>query len=104
MGSVDRSQRYVAAAIAALLAVVTTYALLRAYAVLFQNDPDPALVAVSAHIPMFWRLGIGTYAAGFVALVVFFVSGRDPSATLRVVLAAIAPVACLVAIQGVFLP
>lgn len=96
--------RLAAASIAALLALVATYAVLRGWVVLTQSEPNPALVIASARIPMFWRVGIGGYAGGFTAFVVWFLSGRDAARTLRWVLAAIGPVAFLGAIQGLFLP
>ena len=42
-----------------VLAVIVTYAVLRAYDVFFKEDPNPAMVAWSSHIAMFWRVASG---------------------------------------------
>ncbi len=98
------TSRIVAAVIAALLTVVAVYALLRGWGVLTQTEADPATVLPGPRIPMFWRLGIGAYAGGFVAMLVFFLGARDSAKALRIVLAAVTPVAILIAVQGLLLP
>ncbi len=96
--------RLAVSAIAAVLTTVVVYAVLRAFAALFGHEPDPALVIWSEHAAMFWRLGIGAYAAGAAAFCVFLATGASPEATTRWVLRAVLPVAVLVTLQGVFLP
>lgn len=100
----ESTLRLAASAIAALLAVVATYAVLRGFVVLTQSEPNPALVISSPRIPMFWRIGIGAYAGGFVAMLVYFLGARDAAKTMRVVLGAVGPVAVLIAVQGLLLP
>jgi len=70
----------------ALLVVISTYAILRMFDVLFKNEPNPATVMWSARIAMFWRVGIGTYAALLAAPMVWiFARGRfERSVTLTV--------------------
>lgn len=92
------------AAIAAILTVVATYALLRAYDVLFKAEVDPALVIWSGEVAMFWRLAVGGYAAGAVALLVSLAADRAPRRTVKVVAWAVPIVAALITVQGIFLP
>lgn len=91
-------------AMAALLSVIATYALLRAYHVLLTSEANPATVVASAKIAMFWRLGIGGYVAGMVAAAVFFATSRQPRLTVKVVAWAIPIVAGMIAAQGLLLP
>jgi hypothetical protein len=88
----------------AILAIVATYALQRTYDVLFRSEPNPATIVWSAHIAMFWRLGIGVYVAGPVALMTFMAARRDLARTTRVTAALVPLVGGLIAIQGAFLP
>jgi hypothetical protein len=88
----------------AVLAVIVTYAALRAYDVVFGDAPDPATVVWSAHIAMFWRLGVGAYAAGLVAILVTLVARQDLAATTRVTVALVPIVGAMIAIQGALLP
>jgi hypothetical protein len=96
-------QRIVPASIAALLTVVATYAVLRAYDVFFKSEPNPAPV-ISARIAMFWRLAIGSYLASLVAIGVFVLSGSRLATTTRIVALAVPIVAAVIAAQGLFLP
>ena len=92
------------AAINALSSIVITYALFRAYDAFLRNEPNPATVIWSAHIAMFWRLGIGAYVAGMVAALVVVAGRRNFAATTRVT-AALVPIAfALIAVQGALLP
>jgi hypothetical protein len=91
-------------AVNALLAVVATYAFLRGYDVLFKEEPNPATIVWSAHIAMFWRLGIGLYVAGFAAMTAVVFGRRNFAATLRVTAALVPAVGALIALQGAFLP
>jgi hypothetical protein len=88
----------------AFLAVIATYALLRAYDVLFKSEPNPATVIWSAHIAMFWRLGVGVYVAGPVALATALAAQRDLAKTLRVSATLLPIVGGLIAVQGALLP
>ena len=99
-----RWPRLIAAFIAWLLGVPAIYSLLRAYDVLFKEEPDPATVAWSAHIAMFWRLGIGAFAAGMIALVMLVAAERDVARTLRFLSALVLVVAAMTGIQGLLLP
>jgi hypothetical protein len=94
----------VAALLAALLTVPAAYAILRAFDVLFRNEPDPATIVWSAHIAMFWRLAIGGYAAGMVAPLGFMAARRDPARTMTALSAVAVAVAAMIGAQGLFLP
>lgn len=94
----------VAAALAGLLAIPATYAVLRAYDVMWKSEVNPATVIFSAKIAMFWRLGIGGYVAGMVAFAVFFLARRDLDRTLRGISIAATVVAAMIAGQGLFMP
>ncbi len=52
---------------------------------------------------MFRRLGIGSYAGGAVALMVFFFA-NPPARTVRIIGWAIPVVAAMAVVQGLFLP
>ncbi len=99
-----RAAPLVATLLAALLTIPAVYALLRTNDVLFQNEPNPATVIWSAHIAMFWRLLIGTYAAGMVAPLVFTVATRDLARTIKVLSVAALVVAAMIGGQGLLLP
>ncbi|MEO6572594.1 MAG: hypothetical protein ABIP89_02055 [Polyangiaceae bacterium] len=88
----------------ALLAIVATYALLRGYDVCFKSEPNPATIVWSAHIAMFWRLGIGLYVGGFAAMVVVLLGRRNFPRTVQVTAALVPAIGALIAIQGAFLP
>lgn len=92
------------AAVNALLAIVATYALLRSYDVFFKAEPNPATIVWSAHIAMFWRLGVGVYVAGMVALIVLLAGRRNLALTTRITAALVPAVGALIAIQGALLP
>ncbi len=92
------------AAVNAILAVVATYAALRAYDVLFKSEPDPATVAGSVHVAMFWRLAVGAYVGGMVAMLVWALGRRNLPATLRVTAALVPVVGAMIALQGAMLP
>ena len=88
----------------ALLVVVACYASLRLFDVFFRHEPNPATVIWSAHIAMFWRIGIGSYAAALVAPVVWLIAKRDMDGTLRMTQRALGFVAALATLQGIFFP
>lgn len=92
------------ALIAAVLAVIATYAILRGYEVLFKTEPNPATVIYDPRIPMFWRVLIGSYVGAMVAVGTFAIAKNHFDRTLDV-LSKIAPfVAALIAFQGLVLP
>jgi hypothetical protein len=80
---------YVVTALAALLTIPAVYAVLRGYDVLFR---------------MFWRLGIGTYAAGMVAPLAFLGARANLQRAVQVVTTGAVVVAAMIAVQGIFLP
>ncbi len=88
----------------ALLSVVATYAVLRAYDVFFNREPNPATVMWSAHIAMFWRLGIGAYLGGMAAIVSSILARRNIDRAMRFTAALVPIVGALIAFQGAFLP
>lgn len=81
-----------------------TYAVLRAYDVLFTVEANPATVIWSMRIAMYWRLGVGAYVAGLVAPLVFAGSRGRVEATLRAVGVAATVVAFAITLQGALLP
>lgn len=99
------ASRVVAAALAWVLAVPATYALLRANDVLFgPAGADPAAVSWSTHIAMFWRLGIGAYVSGIAAVLAYLAAERHPAATMRSLARLVIVVFALIGAQGLFLP
>src|SRR5580700_8922169 len=91
-------------AIDAILAVLATYAGLRGFDVCFKSAPNPATIVWSAHIAMFWRLGVGVYVAGLVAVMAFLLARRDLALAVRVTSVLVPVVGAMIAIQGAFLP
>jgi hypothetical protein len=89
---------------AAVLAIPATYAVLRAYDVLFRSEPNPATIVWSAHIAMFWRLGIGAYVGGMVAPLAYVAARRDPARSLRVLSGCVLAVAAMIGLQGLLMP
>jgi hypothetical protein len=95
----------VVTAIAAVLAIPATYAVLRSYDLLFRApEPNPATIVWSAHIAMFWRLGIGVYVAGMVAPLAYVAARKDQARTLRVLSGCVLAVAAMIGLQGLLLP
>lgn len=88
----------------ALLVVIATYAVLRVYDVLFNNEPNPATVMWSARIAMFWRLGIGAYAALLAAPMIWMVGRVHFDRTVAFTLRFFSIVVVAIAIQGIFFP
>jgi hypothetical protein len=93
-----------AAAIAVLLTVPATYALLRTYDVLFRSEPNPATVAWSTHIAMFWRLAVATFVAGMVALPAYAAARRNLVRTMGALYVLTLVAAAMIAGQGIALP
>jgi hypothetical protein len=91
-------------AIDALLSVVATYAILRAYSVFFTREPNPATIVWSAHIAMFWRLGVGVYVAGMVAVMALLLARRNLALAVRVTAVLVPIVGAMIAVQGALLP
>ena len=88
----------------AILSVVATYAVLRAYDVFFRNEPNPATIVWSAHIAMFWRLGVGLYVAGMTAVLAYMMASKDLPLATRVTAALVPVVGAMIAVQGALLP
>jgi hypothetical protein len=95
----------VATSLAVVLAIPATYALLRAYSVLFgAAEPNPATIVWSAHIAMFWRLAVGAYVGGMVAPLAYMAARADLHRTVRVLYGASIAIAILIGAQGLLLP
>ncbi len=95
----------VATVLAAVLAIPATYAVLRAYDLLFRGpEPNPANIVWSAHIAMFWRLAVGAYVAGMVAPVAYAAARKDQARTMRVLSGCVVVVAALIGLQGLLMP
>jgi len=94
----------VASFVAALLSMPATYALLRAYDVVFRSEPNPAKVVWSPHIAMFWRLGIGVYVAGMLAPLVYMAARRDLARTTRALCGSVFVIGAMIGIQGLLMP
>ncbi len=95
---------WIATAVAALLSVPATYSLLRAYDVLFRREANPAKVVWSPHIAMFWRVDIGLYVAGMVAILAYAAARRDLPRTTRVLSVSVLVVGAMAAVQGLLMP
>jgi hypothetical protein len=94
----------VATTLAAILSVPATYAVLRAYDVLFKNEPNPATIVWSAHIAMFWRLAVGIYVAGMVIPLALMAARANLGRTIRVLYVCVFVVAGMIGAQGLFMP
>lgn len=94
----------IATALASVLSIPATYAVLRAYDVLFKKEPDPAKIVWSAYIAMFWRLGVGSYVAGMLIPLAFMAARADLAKTVRVLCTCVVVVAVLIGFQGIFMP
>jgi hypothetical protein len=95
---------FVTAALAGLLSIPATYAVLRAYDVVFRSEPNPATIVWSAHIAMFWRLAVGAYVAGMVLPLVYWAARHDLAKTMSALESAVVIVAVVIGLQGLFLP
>jgi hypothetical protein len=100
----DRWAAVLVTAIGALLSLVATYATLRAYDVFFRSEANPATIVWSAHIAMFWRLGVGAFVAGGLAPVFYLTARRDLASAVRVLAICVPIVGTLIAVQGALLP
>jgi hypothetical protein len=94
----------IATVVASLLSVPSTYAVLRAYEVLFKSEPNPATVVWSAHVGVFWRVGIAGYVAGMVAPLAYLAASRNLRRFTRVLCTSVFVVAALIGIQGLLMP
>lgn len=94
----------VAAVIAALLAVPSTYSLLRAVEVMTHPDPGPAMGVWSPTVALFRRAGVGAFVAGMVGPVVYLLARKSPAATMRVLSGGVVVVAAANAAQALLLP
>jgi len=95
---------WIATVVSALISVPATYALLRAYEVLFRSEPNPATIVWTPHIAVFWRIGIAAYVAGMVAPLAYLAACRDVARLLRVLYPSLLVAGAMIAIQGVFMP
>lgn len=95
---------WLATVLAALISVPATYALLRAYEVLFRREPNPATVVWTPHIAVFWRVTIALYVAGMVLPMAYLAARRDVAKVLRALLPSLLVAGALIAIQGVLMP
>ncbi len=94
----------IATLVAAILSIPATYAVLRAYDVLFRTEPNPATIVWSAHIAMFWRLGVGVYVAGMVSVLAYMAASRDLVRTIRVLYVGVFVVGAMIGVQGLLMP
>jgi hypothetical protein len=95
---------WLATLVAAVLSVPATYAVLRGYEVLFKSEPNPATVVWSAHIAMFWRVGIAGYVAGMIAPLAYLAARRDLARFTRLLCTSVFVVGALIGIQGLLMP
>jgi hypothetical protein len=95
---------WIATVVAALLSVPATYAVLRAYEVLFRKEPNPATIVWSPHIAMFWRLAVAGYVAGMVGSLAFMAARRDLARTTHVLCRSVFVVGAMIGIQGLLMP
>ena len=91
-------------AVDAVLAAVATYAVLRTNDALFNREPNPATVIWTAHIAVFWRLGIGLYVGGMAAIVACILVPRNLALSVRVTAAMVPVVGAMIALQGALFP
>jgi hypothetical protein len=87
-----------------MLSVPATYATLRTYEVVFKREPNPALVVWSPHIAMFWRLAVGGYVAGMVAVLAYMAAQRDLARVTRLLSASVLVVGAMIGLQGLLMP
>jgi hypothetical protein len=95
---------WIATVVAALLSVPATYASMRAYEVVFRTEPNPARVVWTPHIAMYWRLGVGIYVAGMVAVLAYVSARRDVAKTVRLLSWSVLVIASMIAVQGLWMP
>jgi hypothetical protein len=92
-------------AIAAVLLVPATYAILRTFDVAFlPPEPNPATIVWSAHTAMFWRLNISAFVAGMAAPLVYLAASANMNRTVRVLCSGVFAVTAMIAVQGLFIP
>ena len=91
-------------AMAAILTVVFSYAVIRVVQLKMVPEPNPALVTASAKIAMFWRLTLGAYAGALVGVGVHVLVRRHPDFAIRALGAFVLVAAGAIALQGIFVP
>lgn len=97
----------VAAAVAlawGLIVAVGAYATLRAIQQLLVPDPDPRLVAWSAHAGYFWRAWTVSYVGGIAGFVVLLIARQRVDGMARALVPAVGVAAALLALQAAFFP
>lgn len=92
------------AAIAALLAIATTYAVSRVVQGAMSPEPNPALVTAGARIAMFWRLALGAYVGAMCAIPLYSLARRDLPSAVRGLAIALPLAALTLTLQGVLVP
>jgi hypothetical protein len=95
---------WIATAVAALLSMPATYAILRAYEVVFKTEPNPAMVVWSPHVAVFWRVCLAGYVAGMVAPLAYLAARSDLARFARVLCASATIVGVMIGAQALFLP
>jgi hypothetical protein len=53
---------------------------------------------------MFWRLGVGVYVAGMIAVPVYMAASRDLARTARAVCASVFVIGAMIGVQGLLMP
>ncbi|MGO8991924.1 MAG: hypothetical protein ACLQVI_01250 [Polyangiaceae bacterium] len=96
--------RFALSAMAACVAAVSLYALLRGLQLILFTEPNPAMVIWSAHAGYFWRALIVSYAGGMAAILTWLAAGRAPDRVARFLAHAVVVAAVLICLQGLFLP
>jgi hypothetical protein len=93
-------------AMAVILCVPAAYAALRAFDVLFRDEPDPATVvwSWSVHIAMFWRLAMAGYMAATIAPIAYWAARRHPAMAARGLGFLLFAASAMIVVQGVLLP
>ncbi len=95
---------WIVTAVAALLSMPASYAVVRTYEVVFKSEPNPANVVWTPHIAFFWRLALSAYVAGLVGTLVYMGARRDLPRTARALLASVFVVGLMMGVQGLFMP
>jgi hypothetical protein len=89
---------------AACVAAVALYAVLRGLQLIVFPEPNPATVIWSAHAGYFWRILIVSYAGGMAWLLAWRAAARDPARVAGALLPWLGVAAALIALQGLLLP
>jgi hypothetical protein len=96
--------RLAMAGIAACLAAVALYALLRIAQFYVFPEPNPATVIWSAHAGYFWRSWTVAYAGGMAGFFGYAASARHAERVARLLVVGLTVASVLIAVQGLFVP